>query len=545
KDMEDIKPMDRLLVGDVGFGKTEVALRAAVKAVEGGKQVAILAPTTILAEQHTKTFIKRLKGANIKVATLSRFQSSQEQKKSIAGIKSGKVDLVIGTHRLLSSDVSFKNLGLIIIDEEQRFGVRAKERLKHLRVNVDVLSMTATPIPRTLNLALAQVRDISTIETPPPGRLPIETVVAREDEEEMRNAILRELKRKGQVYLLHNHVATIEAMRRKIEKLVPSARVGVAHGQLSEDKLSKAMQDFAGHKMDVLVASTIIENGLDIPRVNTLIVRRSTHFGLSQLYQLRGRIGRGDRRAYAYFFYNNQELKGRARDRLTALLEATQLGGGFQVAMRDLEIRGAGNILGVEQSGTIQAVGLNLFLRLLRQAVSEIKGGIAGPRLDVKVELPLESYLPEEYISIEEDRLLGYQRLADTRSLAELEDEVDDLIHVYGEMPAQGKNYISLLRIRLLAELALVIKIETRMMRARGGKEQKRVVLEGATEFPADLIEEIMTKNPDWKLKGRALNIPLDLSDPSWINELERVLQILSKPQRDALKQNGHKMKKS
>ncbi|MDP2587151.1 MAG: CarD family transcriptional regulator, partial [bacterium] len=350
-DMQRSTPMDRLLVGDVGFGKTEVAMRSLFKAAVNGTQAAILAPTTILADQHYKNISKRCATFPYTVGILSRFQSPKEQRETIAKIKAGTIDVVVGTHRLLSKDTEFKNLGLIVIDEEQRFGVEHKERLKKARTNVHVLSLSATPIPRTLQFSLSGIRDISTIETPPPGRYPIETKVAVYDDREIKSAIEFELARGGQAYILHNRVETIGTFAKKIASLVPKARVRVGHGQLKETELASVMEDFYNRKYDVLVASTIIENGLDIPSVNTIIVDQSTNFGLSQLYQLRGRIGRGNQRAYAYLFYNRQDLKGPARSRLLALLEATELGSGFQIALRDLELRGAGNLLGGEQSG--------------------------------------------------------------------------------------------------------------------------------------------------------------------------------------------------
>ncbi|MFH0852313.1 MAG: DEAD/DEAH box helicase [bacterium] len=401
KDMESEKPMDRLICGDVGFGKTEVALRAAFKAVSAGKQVAMLAPTTILAHQHYLTFAKRLKKFPVNIALLSRLESKKLQRETIKKMREGKIDITIGTHRLIQKDVEFKNLGLVIIDEEQRYGVRQKEILKGLRrgkslprgdspageafygslprdersefYGVDVLSMSATPIPRTMHLSLAGLRDISLIQTAPPGRLSVKTIVEPYSQKIVKEAIEKELERGGQVYYLHNRVETIELARRQIQKLAPQSKIGIAHGRLHEKQLIKVMDEFGAGQIDILIATTIIENGLDFPNVNTLIVANATRLGLAQSYQLRGRIGRSDKQAYAYFLYNAKNLTDIAQQRLDALKEAEALGSGYQIALRDLEIRGAGNILGREQSGSINAVGLNLYVQMLNEAVEELK----------------------------------------------------------------------------------------------------------------------------------------------------------------------------
>lgn len=372
-DMESPKPMDRLICGDVGFGKTEVALRAAFKAVAAGKQVALLAPTTILANQHFQTFSARLKKFPLEIALLTRLQSKKQQQKTIKDLYEGKADILIGTHRLLSGDVQFKNLGLLIIDEEQRFGVRQKEKIKNLRAEIDILSMTATPIPRTMNLALSGLRDISIIGTPPPGRLAIKTFVQPFNQKIIKEAMSRELKRAGQIYYLHNRVETIELAAQQIKKLAPYAKIATIHGRLPEKKLIPIMSAFAEGKINVLVATTIIENGLDFPNVNTLIVANATRLGLAQAYQIRGRIGRSHLQAYAYFLYNAKYLTDEAQQRLTALKEAEALGSGYQIALRDLEIRGAGNILGREQSGPVNAVGLNLYMQMLSETIEELK----------------------------------------------------------------------------------------------------------------------------------------------------------------------------
>jgi len=373
RDMESEKPMDRLICGDVGFGKTEIALRAAFKAVAGGKQVAMLTPTTILAHQHYHTFSDRLKKFPLNTALLSRLETKKQQAETVKKIKEGKIDIAIGTHRLIQKDVVLENLGLLIIDEEQRFGVKQKEKFKQLRSEIDILSLSATPIPRTMHLALSGLRDISLIQTAPPGRLPVKTIIQPSSLKVIKEAIKYELARNGQVYYLHNRVETIEMAAQQIKRLVPKARIGIVHGRLHEKQLVRVMDDFGQGKIDVLVATTIIENGLDFPNVNTLIVAYATKLGLAQSYQLRGRIGRSDKQAYAYFLYNAKKLTDIAKQRLDALKEAEALGSGYQIALRDLEIRGAGNILGREQSGQINAVGLNLYMQMLNEAVEEMK----------------------------------------------------------------------------------------------------------------------------------------------------------------------------
>ena len=372
KDLEKEEPMDRLLCGDVGFGKTEVALRAMAKAIKSGYQAAMICPTTILANQHFQNFKGRVKNLPIKIALLSRLQSKKEQKEIIENLKTGKIDITIGTHRILSSDVEFKNLGLLIIDDEQRFGVRQKEKLKKIRASLDVLSLSATPIPRTLYLALSSLKDISLIQTPPVGRLPVKTFISPFKEKLIKEAIEKEIARSGQVYYLHNRVETIEVARKFLENLISEAKFGIAHGRLKEKELVKVMEDFQNKKIDVLIATTIIENGLDLPNVNTLIVADSTRLGLAEAYQIRGRIGRSHIQAFAYFFYGSH-LSEKAKMRLDALKKAEELGSGYKIALKDLEIRGAGNILGKEQSGNINKVGLNLYCQMLSEAIEKLK----------------------------------------------------------------------------------------------------------------------------------------------------------------------------
>ena len=479
RDMESPRPMDRLLVGDVGYGKTEVALRAAFKAVEAGKQVGVLVPTTVLAQQHWNTFRERLAPFPVRVEMLSRFRSDAEQREVVKGLADGSVDICIGTHRILQKDVAFKDLGLVIVDEEQRFGVVHKERLKQLRREVDVLTLTATPIPRTLHMSLVGVRDMSTIETPPEERLPIRTYVTEHDQGLVRESILRELDRGGQVYYVHNRVKTIAFEASRLQQLVPEARIAVGHGQMPEDQLEQVMLDFAAGRYDVLVCTTIIESGLDIPSVNTLIVNNSHRFGLSQLYQLRGRVGRGAARAYAYFLYTRDTaLTEVAEKRLRTIFEATELGAGFRIALKDLEIRGAGNLLGAEQHGHISAVGFDLYTRLLAEAVGQLKqarAALAGTRPTAgaptlalasaapapSVSLPVTAFLPPEYVEDDATRLGFYQRLAGVQTGPELGELVDELIDRFGPLPEPAQNLVYVVSLRLAARRAGVQQIQS------------------------------------------------------------------------------------
>ena len=462
-DMESKHPMDRLVCGDVGYGKTEIALRAAFKAVMEGKQVAVLVPTTVLAQQHFETFSNRTSAFPVKVEVLSRFRSTTEQKRIVEDLKSGEIDICIGTHRLVQRDVNFKELGLIIIDEEQRFGVAHKERLKQMRSQVDVLTLTATPIPRTLHMSLAGVRDMSTIETAPEERLPIKTYVSEFSDDLIREAILREMDREGQVYFLHNRVYNIEYMSEYIRTLVPEVRVGIAHGQMSEGELEKSMLAFTNGETDVLVCTTIIESGLDIPNANTLIVNRSDNFGLAQLYQLRGRIGRSSRRGYSYLLIPKaKSLSEPAERRLKAMLSATELGSGFKIAMKDLEIRGAGNILGAEQSGHIHAVGFDLYTRLLAIAVEDLQAQQeaekAGKTAEntiankVHVDLRIPAGVPQNYVSDLTARLDFYQRLVKTDNEEELELMNNELRDRFGPLPWQASNLIYVTKLKLKSQ---------------------------------------------------------------------------------------------
>jgi transcription-repair coupling factor (superfamily II helicase) len=456
-DMQSPRPMDRLLVGDVGFGKTEVALRAAFKAVQDGRQVAVLVPTTVLAQQHFNTFRDRLSAFPVKVEMLSRFRSDKEQRDIIGRLAQGSVDICIGTHRLVQRDVEFKNLGLVIIDEEQRFGVAHKERLKQLRREVDVLTLTATPIPRTLHMGLVGVRDMSVLETAPEARLPVRTYMTEYDDGLVQEAILREIDRGGQVYFVHNRVQGIETIANRLRRLVPEARIAVAHGQMPEDQLEQTMLGFAEGEYDVLVCTTIIESGLDIPNANTLVVNSAQRFGLAQLYQLRGRVGRSSSRAYAYLLYGkDMSLSEVAQERLKTIFEATELGAGLRIAMKDLEIRGAGNLLGAAQSGHIAAVGFDLYTKLLAEQVELLKGRHeGGTRLPLdktwpSFDLPLDAFLPPDYVSDDPVRLRLYQRFSSIEDDAQLTSLVAELEDRFGTLPepAQHLVYVTSLRLR-------------------------------------------------------------------------------------------------
>ena len=464
-DMETRRPMDRLVVGDVGYGKTEVALRAAFKATQDGKQVAVLVPTTVLAGQHFTTFSQRFSAFPMNVRLLSRFVGQKAQEATIAGLAAGTVDIVIGTHRLLSKDVAFRDLGLVVVDEEQRFGVAAKERLKQLRAAVDVLTLSATPIPRTLNLALAGIRDLSVIETPPEDRLPIQTRVAEASAGLVRDAILRELDRGGQVFYVHNRVETIEAQADQLRRLLPGARMVVGHGQMPEGSLEQVMLTFADGEADVLVCTTIIESGLDIPNANTIVIDRADTLGLAQLYQLRGRVGRSSRRAYAYLLYRRRErMSEEARKRLQAIFNASELGAGFQIALADLEIRGAGNILGGEQSGHMAAVGFDLYSRLLAEAVEDAKARREDrePVREVAqavVDLPVDAHLPDGYVPDEAQKLELYRRLAKARTTGDLAAFRQEVTDRFGPMPAPVLRLVEVAELRLSAESAGVASL--------------------------------------------------------------------------------------
>ena len=453
RDMESPTTMDRLLCGDVGYGKTEVAMRAAFKAVMDGKQVAVLAPTTVLAFQHLKTLKNRFAAFPVRIDMVSRFRSKAEQKATLEDLAAGKVEIIVGTHRLLSKDVQFRDLGLLVVDEEQRFGVAHKEKIKQLRKRVDVLTMTATPIPRTLNMSLAGIRDMSIIETPPKDRLSIQTNVVKFDQAVISRAIRTEMERGGQIYFVHNRVESIYSLGNLITRLVPEARIGIGHGQMGDDQLENVMVDFVAHKYDVLLATTIIENGLDIPNANTMLINRADRYGLSQLYQLRGRVGRSDRRAYAYLLIPPEEaLSPVAKKRLAAIREFSDLGSGFRVAALDLEIRGAGNLLGGEQSGHIEAVGFDMYMKLLEQTIKELKGEEVEDEIRANVNLRVDLRIDDEFIPDMNQRLTVYRRFAAVRNDAELDRLMDEVRDRYGNPPASVLNLAEYAAIRLMAD---------------------------------------------------------------------------------------------
>ncbi|WP_181049543.1 transcription-repair coupling factor [Limosilactobacillus pontis] len=461
QDMEKAKPMDRLLVGDVGYGKTEVAMRAIFKAVAGGKQVAFLVPTTVLAQQHYDTMTKRFAGFPIKIALMSRFKTNKELKETDAALAAGKVDVVVGTHRILSKDVRFKDLGLVIVDEEQRFGVKHKERLKELKNNVDVLTLTATPIPRTLHMSMLGVRDLSVLETPPAGRFSIQTYVMEQNDGAIRDGIMREMQRGGQVYYLHNRVSDIEETVAKLKELVPEAAIGYINGQMSENELETVLYEFIQGNYDVLVTTSIIETGVDIPNVNTLFVENADRMGLAQLYQIRGRIGRSNRVAYAYFMYQpNKVLTELGEKRLAAIRDFTELGSGFKIAMRDLAIRGAGNLLGKQQHGFIDSVGYDLYSAMLSDAVAKKQGKKVKVTADAEVELGVEAYLPDDYIDDQQQKIELYKTIRQATDDNELLDIQGDLIDRFGDYPTAVGNLLLISKLKRRADLALIAQIK-------------------------------------------------------------------------------------
>ena len=509
KDMQSQKIMDRLICGDVGYGKTEIAIRAAFKAVQENKQVAYLAPTTILAQQIYNTFSQRMKDFPVNVDLLCRFRTSAEQKKTIEKLKKGQVDIIIGTHRLLSKDVEYKDLGLLVIDEEQRFGVAHKEKIKQLKTNVDVLTLTATPIPRTLHMSLIGIRDMSVLEEPPMDRVPIQTYVMEYNEELVREAITRELARDGQVYYVYNKVKDIDEVATKIQSLVPEANVAFAHGQMKETDLERIMYNFINGDIDVLVSTTIIETGMDISNVNTMIIHDADNMGLSQLYQLRGRVGRSNRTAYAFLMYRrNKMLKEIAEKRLAAIKEYSELGSGFKIAMRDLEIRGAGNLLGAEQSGHMEAVGYDLYCKMLNEAVKEAKGAAPVEQFDTSVDVVTDAYIPPSYIANELQKLDIYKRIAGIMDDAESEEMLEELIDRFGEPP---KSVLNLLTIACLKGRAHRLYVQEIVQR---GKEIKLVMYEKAGIDPSGIPGLIAQLAP-------AMRFMADPKNPYFIYQMQ------------------------
>ena len=461
--MESQRPMDRLLCGDVGYGKTEVAIRAAFKATMDGKQVAYLAPTTVLAQQQYQEFKERMKDYPIKVDILNRFKSKKYQSEVVKNLALGEIDIVVGTHRLLSKDVEFKDLGLLIIDEEHRFGVKAKEKIKQLKTNVDVLTMTATPIPRTMHMSIVGIRDMSVIYEPPRNRRPVQTYVLEYDEEVIKEAITKELEREGQVFYLFNNVEGIERKASQISNLVPEANVAYAHGQMSGTKIEEIMQDFIDKKSNVLVCTTILESGIDIPNANTIIVENADRMGLAQLYQIRGRVGRSDRQAYAYITYKRDKLLSEVADkRLKAIKEFTEFGSGFKIAMRDLEIRGAGSLLGEIQSGHLEQVGYDTYCNLLDEVVKEMKGIEVRPETEIQIDLNVTSYIPDEYISDSNQKIEVYQNIALCRNEEDIQNVIDEIIDRFGNMPKELENLIDIARIKYISKKLDIEKIASR-----------------------------------------------------------------------------------
>lgn len=524
-DMERDKPMDRLLVADVGFGKTEVAIRAAFKAATSGYQVVVLAPTTILVEQHYKTFTERLQSFDVKIAALSRFKSKVEQAKVVAQLRLGEINIVIGTHRLLSKDIRFKNLGLIIIDEEQRFGVAHKERLKMLRSEVDVLSLTATPIPRTLNLALSGIRDISVIETPPTNRLPIITTVIPYGSNTIKEVIEREVRRSGQVYFVHNRVQTINTVQHRLEQLMPEVKFVHAHGQMGERMLARIMQDFDAHKYDVLIASTIIENGIDNPNVNTLVIDDAGRFGLSQLHQLRGRIGRGKIQAYAIFMYNKGKMSERALERLKTIQENTELGSGYNIAMRDMQIRGAGGVLSREQHGHITAIGLSLYTKLINKAVDEMRSGQKIDVSDVTIDLPISAFLPVKYVDAESQRLKIYQTLGVIENETALTEEFKRIESNYGKLPTEVANLKKLLILKLTAlATQLITSITARNLNPSSLPPLYAITIQFTQPPKPKVLEPIIKLLPSITVGEKDIKFNHTDLQGDWLEELTKIV---------------------
>lgn len=528
RDMERPRPMDRLLCGDVGYGKTEVAIRAAFKAVMDGKQVAVLVPTTILAQQHGRNFEERFAGYPIKIRVISRFQTQAEQTAIIKGVAKGDIDIVIGTHRLLSKDVVFHDLGMVVVDEEQRFGVVQKERLKEITKNVDVLTLTATPIPRTLHMSLVGVRDMSVIETPPEDRFPIRTYVVEFDEDMVREAILRELTRDGQVYFVYNRVQNIESMADRLQQIVPEARIAIAHGQMEEDELEEVMLDFLEHEYDVLLCSTIIETGMDISNVNTLIVYDADYLGLAQLYQLRGRVGRSNRVAYSYFTYRRDKvLSEDAEKRLQAIKEFTELGSGFKIAMRDLEIRGAGNLLGSEQHGFIASVGFELYCKLLEESIKELRGEMVTQPPEPVIDLTVDAYVSDEYVPDSQQKVEIYKKvvaLRNAQDVSELAEEIEDR---FGTLPQAVCNLLSVARIKALARELGVSSISAErdgvLLKLHTGLNLPREVANHLTRRFRGKLMLLPTKANQVKLRSRGLS---DVDLLAYIEEVLHEIQL-------------------
>lgn len=520
KDMESRKIMDRLICGDVGYGKTEIAIRAAFKAVQEDRQVVYLVPTTILAQQHYNTFLQRMKEFPVRVDLLCRFRTPAQQKKTIEDTKKGLVDIVIGTHRVLSDDLQYKDLGLLIIDEEQRFGVQHKEKIKKLKENVDVLTLTATPIPRTLHMSLIGIRDMSVLEEAPQERMPIQTYVMEYSDEMVREAIQRECARQGQVYYVYNRVEDIAEVTGRIQKLVPESVVAFAHGQMKEHELEKIMYAFINREIDVLVSTTIIETGLDISNVNTMIIHDADRLGLSQLYQLRGRVGRSNRMAYAFLLYRKDKLlKEVAEKRLSAIREFTDLGSGFRIAMRDLEIRGAGNLLGAEQHGHMEAVGYDLYCKMLNEAVKHLKGEMEEETYTTTIDLNVDAYIPESYIPNEYQKLDIYKRIAAIENEEEMEDMLEELIDRFGDIPKKVHQLLKIANLKAMAHKVYVTAVEQK------GEQYIFTMYEKAKVNPAKIPS--MLESYRGNLVFRAEETPCFVYHKKGVNKREKDEDIL------------------
>ena len=525
KDMELDKPMDRLLCGDVGYGKTEVAIRAAFKSCMDQKQVAYLVPTTVLANQQYESFKQRMKEFPIRVELLNRFRTPKQQKEIIKKLKLGEIDIIVGTHRILSKDVEFKDLGLLIIDEEHRFGVKDKEKIKELKTAVDVLTMTATPIPRTLHMSIVGVRDMSVIYEPPQNRRPVQTYVLEYDEEIIKEAITKELERDGQVFYLYNKVDTIIQKSERISQLVPEARVAFAHGKMSGRELEEIMQDFVDKKTNVLVCTTILESGIDIPNANTIIVENADRLGLAQLYQIRGRVGRSNTQAYAYIMYKRDKLLSEVADkRLKAIKEFTEFGSGFKIAMRDLEIRGAGSLLGEIQHGHMDQVGYDTYCKLLDEVIKEIQGIEIEPEKDIQIDLNVSSYLPDDFIENSSQKIEIYQDIALCRTEEDIQNVIDEIIDRFGPMPEKVENLIEIARIKELCKKTGVIKIQE--------KKESIVFTFDSTEFDMKVVNTLIEKYRN-KIKFSPGNMPYitykyqNNSDMKKLSEIKEFLRTL------------------
>ncbi len=525
--MTSEQPMDRLVCGDVGFGKTEVAMRAAFLATWSGKQVAVLVPTTLLAQQHYESFRDRFSDTPVSIELLSRFRSSSQTSKAMAAIEEGQADIVIGTHKLLQGDVKFKNLGLVIIDEEHRFGVQQKEKLKSLRAEVDMLNLTATPIPRTLNMAMGHLRDLSIIATPPARRLSVKTFVRQRDDAMVKEAILREILRGGQVYFLHNDVSTIEKTAEDLRRLIPEARVGVAHGQMRERQLEQIMSDFYHKRFNVLVCTTIVETGIDVPSANTIIIERADKFGLAQLHQLRGRVGRSHHQAYAYLLTPPpKSISSDAKKRLDAISEAQDLGAGFMLATHDLEIRGAGELLGEEQSGQIESIGFTLYMQLLDEAVKAIRDG-RTPNAELplshgtEMNLRIPALIPDDYLPDVHNRLMLYKRIASVKEENALKELQVEMIDRFGLLPAPAKNLIRQTQLRLMAEALGIVKVDA-------GKEWVRLEFGATTPVdPLTLVKKVQSAPDTYRLEG-ANSFRFRLNDDSTGGKLDAIADMLT-----------------